>query len=246
MSWWKGKLYIISDNQKPQWADENKIIFVNQEEIIPERYLPTFNSQFIQRYIHNIKDITDNFILIDDDFIINDFTKPNDFMKDGKLINHFNKNILDEKELESLDINNNLWKASVFKTINILKKKFKNDFNRYYIHHSPYVFSVESIKACNKLFQNDLEKNIHQKRGFDIITTYLYVYYYNITNNITIKPTNENIYFLNVKDNSKLDNIDLKDYKFICFNDDFNNDEISLKLIDIYEKILPDKCSYEL
>ena len=246
MPWWKGKLYIISDNQKPQWIDKSKVIFINHEEIIPKKFLPTFNSYFIQRYIHNIKDIKDNFILFDDDFILNNFTKPDDFIKDGVLINHFNDIILYEKELEKIDINNNIWKASVFKTINILKKKFTLDFTKYHLHHSPYVLSVNSIKTCNELFKNDLDKNIHQHRSFDITTNYLYVYFYNITNNISIKPTNENIFFLNVKDNSKLDNIVLKDYKFICFNDDFDNDEISLKLIDIYEKILPDKCSYEL
>ena len=246
MPWWKGKIYIISDNQKPQWIDENKIIFVDQNKIIPERYLPTFNTHFIQRYIHNIKDIKNNFILFDDDFILNDFTKPEDFIKNELLVNKFNKTILDEKELEKINIKNNIWKASVFKTINILMKKFKIDFTKYYIHHSPYILSVDSIKDCNELFKHDLEKNIYQNRGFDIATIYLYIYYYNITNNIIIKPSEENIYFLNVKNDSNLEDINLKEYKFICFNDDFTNDEVSKKLVNIYEKLLPDKCSYEL
>ena len=246
MPWWKGKLYIISDNQKPQWIDENKVIFIDQKKIIPERYSPSFNSHFIQRYIHNIKDINDKYILFDDDNILNDFVNPEDFIKDGKLINQFNKTILNEKELDSIDIKNNIWKASVFKTINILMKKLKINFNKYYLHHSPFVFSIESIKSCNKLFKNELEKNIYQFRDFDIITSYLYLYYYNITNNIIIKPTDENIYFLNVKDNSNLEDINLNEYKFICFNDDFSNEEISQKLINIYEKLLPDKCNYEL
>ena len=124
MPWWKGKLYIVTDNQRPSWLMLNdNIIIVDHKDIIPENFLPTFNSHFIQRYVHNIEGIEDNFLLFDDDFILNNSLEPEDFIKDSILINKFNDGII---SLNKLNIKSNLWKASVYQTMNILKDKLND------------------------------------------------------------------------------------------------------------------------
>ena len=79
----------------------DNIIIVDHKDIIPEEHLPTFNSHFIQRYVHNIEGIEDNFLLFDDDFILNDSLEPEDFIKDGILINKFNDSVI---SLDKLNI----------------------------------------------------------------------------------------------------------------------------------------------
>ena len=245
MPWWKGKLYIVTDNQRPSWLMLNdNIIIVDHKDIIPENFLPTFNSHFIQRYVHNIEGIEDNFLLFDDDFILNNSLRPEDFIKDGILINKFNDSVI---SLNKLTIKNNLWKASVFQTMNILKDKLNDNFDMLYLNHSPYVLSKKSIIECNELFKNELEDNIFKFRDYEIATVYLYIYNYHITNNIPIKVTDNRCFFMDVKDDSEFISLQetIIDKQFVCFNDSFGSKDTSRRLKELYDRLLPFKSSYE-
>lgn len=245
MPWWKGKLYIVTDNQCPSWLmlDDN-IIIVDHKDIIPEKFLPTFNSHFIQRYVHNIDGIEDNFLLFDDDFILNDSLRPEDFIKDSILINKFNDGII---SLNKLNIKSNLWKASVYQTMNILKDKLNDNFDKLYLNHSPYVLSKKSIIECNELFKNELEDKIFKFRDYEFSTVYLYIYYYHITNNIPIKVTDYRCFFMDVKDDSEFISLQetIIDKQFVCFNDNFGSKDTSRRLKELYDRLLPFKSSYE-
>jgi len=245
MPWWKGKLYIVTDNQCPSWLmlDDNTII-VDHKDIIPDNFLPTFNSHFIQRYVHNIEGIEDNFLLFDDDFILNDSLEPEDFIKDGILINKFNDSVI---SLNSLNIKSNLWKASVFQTMNLLKDKLNDNFDMLYMNHCPYVLSKKSIIECNKLFKNELEDKIFKFRDYEIATVYLYIYYYHINNNIPVKVTDNRCFFMDVKDDSEFISLQetIIDKQFICFNDSFGSKDTSNRLKELYDSLLPFKSNYE-
>ncbi|MFS1240488.1 hypothetical protein ACL36S_16760 [Lactiplantibacillus plantarum] len=49
---WVNKIYLITDNQIPAWLNfENpKIQVISHQNYIPEKYLPTFNSNVIGTY----------------------------------------------------------------------------------------------------------------------------------------------------------------------------------------------------
>jgi hypothetical protein len=65
---WVRKIYLITDDQVPEWFKDNpKIKIVDHKDIIDEKYLPTFNSEVIDFNIHKIKGLADRFILINDD-----------------------------------------------------------------------------------------------------------------------------------------------------------------------------------
>ena len=254
MPWWKGKLYIVTDNQRPYWLmDDDNIIIVDHKDIIPEEHLPSFNTHFIHRYLHNIKGIEDDFLLFDDDFIVNDSVEPEDFIKDGILINKFNDSIIYPDKLKDLNvrsnlwIRSNLWKASVFQTMNILKDKLDSNFDMYYLNHTPYVLSKKSIMECNELFKNELSETIFKLRDFEFSTVYLYIYYYHITNNIPVKTTNNPYFFMDVKDDSEFIGLQetIIDRQFICFNDDFGDTDTSYRLKELYDRLLPFKSKYE-
>ena len=248
MPWWKGKLYIVTDNQRPYWLmDDDNIIIVDHKDIIPEEHLPSFNTHFIHRYLHNIKGIEDNFLLFDDDFIINDSVEPVDFLKDGILINKFNDSIIYPDKLKDLNVRSNLWKASVFQTMNILKEKLDSNFDKYYLNHSPYVLSKKSMMECDELFKKELSETIFKFRDFEFSTVYLYIYYYHITNNIPVKTTNNPYFFMKLKDDSEFIGLQetIIDKQFICFNDSFGSNDTSNRLKELYDRLLPFKSKYE-
>jgi hypothetical protein len=78
---WIRNIFIITCfNQKPSWIDKfPKIKIVDHKDIIPNEYLPTFNTNVIEAYIHRIKNLSEKFIYFNDDFYVNRYLKKNFF-----------------------------------------------------------------------------------------------------------------------------------------------------------------------
>lgn len=62
-------LILSSPSQIPDWLNVNnpKLKIVYHKDYIPSDFLPTFNSNVIELFYPNIKELSDNFILINDD-----------------------------------------------------------------------------------------------------------------------------------------------------------------------------------
>lgn len=78
---WVHRIYLITDNQIPSWLDisSEKIRVIDHTDIIEAKYLPTFNSNVIELSINNISDLTEHFVVFNDDIFLNDYVKPDDF-----------------------------------------------------------------------------------------------------------------------------------------------------------------------
>ncbi|MEN8553091.1 capsule biosynthesis protein CapG [Lactiplantibacillus plantarum] len=82
---WINKVFFITDHQVPDWLDVNnpKIKVIFHEDFIPGKYLPTFNSNVIELNLFRIKELSEHFVLFNDDTLVNHVTKKNDFFKNG-------------------------------------------------------------------------------------------------------------------------------------------------------------------
>lgn len=82
---WVRKIHFVTCGQKPKWLDSNnpKIHLVNHEDIIPSRFLPTYNSVVIERYIHKIPGLAEHFVYFNDDFYIINYIRKERFFKNG-------------------------------------------------------------------------------------------------------------------------------------------------------------------
>ncbi|MBQ3306674.1 MAG: Stealth CR1 domain-containing protein [Bacilli bacterium] len=83
---WVNKIYFITWGHVPTWLDTSnpKLVIVNHKDYIPKEYLPTYNSNVLELNLHRIKELSENFVLFNDDTIIIKKTKPTDFFKDNK------------------------------------------------------------------------------------------------------------------------------------------------------------------
>lgn len=84
---WVNKIHFITWGHIPEWLDTSnqKINIVRHEDIIPQEYLPTFNSNVIQYYLHKIKGLTEKFVMFDDDMFIIKDVKESDFFVGDKI-----------------------------------------------------------------------------------------------------------------------------------------------------------------
>lgn len=78
---WIRKIFIITDNQTPQWLDTSnpKIQIVDHTEIMPSESLPCFNSSLIEHFLYKTPDLAEHFLFANDDMFINKQVLPNNF-----------------------------------------------------------------------------------------------------------------------------------------------------------------------
>lgn len=83
---WVHKIYLITCGQVPDWMNKeagDRIVIVNHSDYIPKEYLPTFSSHPIELNLHRIKELSEHFIYLNDDYFVINETSPEDFFIDG-------------------------------------------------------------------------------------------------------------------------------------------------------------------
>ena len=82
---WVNRIFFVTCGQKPDWLDESnpKLRLVNHTDYIPTEYLPTFHSNTIELNLHRINDLSEHFVLFNDDTFLLRPVKPEFFFKKG-------------------------------------------------------------------------------------------------------------------------------------------------------------------
>jgi hypothetical protein len=220
---WINKIYIVTDNQIPELDNEiystGKIEIIDHTDIIPSEYLPTFYSDVIESYLHNIPGLSEIFLYNNDDLFFLDYVEPSDIVvfengKDNLIVrNIFNIDVLKSKKSE--------YSKRIVKTFDILRtltdKQLVNN------HHTK-ILRKSTLKYIEHEFPTLLAEMRENKfRNSDSIQ-YLF-FAINI----------DNIFFDNIIVNKPSDVIEYhfgndlcervyykfditKKYKFACFN----------------------------
>ncbi|MGN0380222.1 MAG: stealth conserved region 3 domain-containing protein [Butyrivibrio sp.] len=68
---WAHRIFLVTYGHLPDFlnVEHPKLCIVKHEEYIPKEYLPTFNSNTIEMNYHRIKNLSENFVLFNDDMI---------------------------------------------------------------------------------------------------------------------------------------------------------------------------------
>lgn len=117
---WVHHIYLVTDAQCPAWLNtaHDKVTVVDHRDFIPGEYLPTFNSHTIELNIHRIPGLSDQFVYFNDDLLIMNSCKPEDFFRDGIPV--------DEAVLNGINGTDEQFAQIQFHNISLL--------NRYYSH----------------------------------------------------------------------------------------------------------------
>ncbi len=69
---WVRKIHFVTCGQQPSWLATHhpKLHLVRHADIIPQQFLPTYNSGVIERYLHRIPGLAEHFVYFNDDFFI--------------------------------------------------------------------------------------------------------------------------------------------------------------------------------
>jgi hypothetical protein len=169
------RIFIVTDNQNPNLDEfieknfpENKvpIVIIDHKEIFREnlQYLPVFNSLSIESCIHNIKDLSEEFLYFNDDFIILRPTSKENFFSNGKMIaNGKWKKSLNFKILRFINklifLPNPVMDNYSLRTANLIN--IKNKFLQ--IRHVPHPQKISVREKLYNEFPDILKDNLSYK-----------------------------------------------------------------------------------
>ncbi|WP_196209749.1 stealth family protein [Citrobacter sp. Res13-Sevr-PEB04-36] len=132
---WVRKIHLVTCGQIPSWLDtrHEKLNIVYHSDFIPEEYLPTFNSNAIELNLHRIKDLSEKFVLFNDDMFITSpldegFYFENNYPNDFLIIKKNLPNSIDDIVMSSSDFLN----LSVINSYFNKKKVVRENKNKYY------------------------------------------------------------------------------------------------------------------
>lgn len=220
---WIRKIFIVTNNQIPpidkQLISSGKVIIIDQNKIVEHKYLPTFNSDVIESYLHNIPDLSEIFLYNNDDMMHLNYVDRRDIyeIRNNKILlkirNNYNKN-------------NRVYHLEYSLRIDYTKKLFLDiDPNIRLInnHHTKFL-RKSTMKYIEEKYTKILDKmRIHRIRGIGYIQ-YLF-FLLNVDNilhkNIILNYRNDVIEkkLGNKKGNYLLFNDILqKRPKFVCLN----------------------------
>lgn len=82
---WVRKIHLVTCGHFPEWLkkDHPRINLVSHKDFIPPEFLPTFNSNVIELHLHRIPQLSDKFVLFNDDMFLTNRISPEAFFKKG-------------------------------------------------------------------------------------------------------------------------------------------------------------------
>lgn len=274
---WVNRIFFITWGHLPSWLNVNhpKLRIIKHSDYIPSKYLPTFNSNTIELNIGNIEDLSENFVLFNDDtFLIQnvdesvffadncikdmmsfDIIQPGGNKYGISYINLNNLNIINEKYSKKALIKKNFSKiynikygADVIRSILLSPWRVIPGFK------NPHLPQPHFKSTFNYLWENYyevLDRTCSNRfRGIEDVNHWL-ARYINICEGRFIPRSKAYGKYFNVgHENSELIRyISRQQGKMVCIND--MDDTVNLNLVknDIncaLDAILPHKSSFEL
>ncbi len=229
------KVYVLTARpQVPEWLniDHPQLEIVHHDQVIPEEYLPTFNSNVIESFLHRIPGISENFIYLCDDFLFGNRISIDSFYRNGKY-----------RIFNTLFGENLRWR---------IYDGFQDIFGMGIIEHQPTLINKKFWKEAYELFPDEVEQTrksrFRDDRNICPIKLYRYYmlkYHRDKSDPVKIWELNRLFRFHKITKNLR------KQQKFVqamqewspdyyCMNDDLG-DHPDSEVVKLIKKFLEDK-----
>ncbi|MGR0305398.1 Stealth CR1 domain-containing protein [Acinetobacter beijerinckii] len=258
-----GKIYLVTDQQTPQWLDQfeqqnlcekGKIRIVDHTELFRghEFALPTFNSLSIETMLWNIQGISDYFIYLNDDFFFNQPSDQQDFLVDNHMVmyGHWETNLVKKiKYIVRKFVQNKFGKVpQPSYTMAQMLSADCLELSKYFeIHHRPHILSRVLLYNYFENNMQQLQKQISFKfRNIDQILPV------GLSNHLAIKKDQailkDDVEIAYLKDHRDLEffiqALSNPDVKFGCIQSldqlqQSDEQSIRLALVDKFRDVLP-------
>lgn len=273
---WVRTVHFVTWGHLPEWmnVDCPRLNIVNHKQFIPEEYLPVFSSHPIEMNFHRIEGLSEQFIYANDDMFFLCPMKREDFFIDGKPVDSAIQNVLQFHRADGIDhivannllcLNRNFNKRNVMKanwtkwfSIKYGKSAFNNlymlvfsNFTGFVDYHIPYPYLKSTFAelwdketeilhtTCQNRFRSKEDVNQWLARYWQLAKGEF----------VPCTPNRGGIWSIGADDARIQDIILNQESPMICLSDDdpnINYESENEYLVELFQRILPDKSCFEL
>lgn len=250
---WIRKIFIVTDNQIPSFLNVNhsKIHIIHHSEIIPKKYLPSFNSSVIEHFIYKIPELSEHFLFSNDDMFVNADLEQSFFFRNEIPVMRMLYDPLIKKKL--------VLKRFFKKKINTYRLAIENAYNLFYDrfgvfysvkeHHNIHAFLKSDYKyVIEDIFGNDLKSMYFNRFRHKSDIHRILVNYYGIHNKRGILKNSDRKEScrIRVHKTNYQRYIDKYNPKLFCLNDsEHATDKDRAHVEPFLKKLFPEKASFE-
>lgn len=208
----KVHLVVAMDSQVPEWVNRDEVHIVYHRDIIPNEYLPGFNSNLIEMHLHRIEDLDEEYIYFNDDIFPVDTCLPTDFFREGKGV---------------LGISKHYFVMNTFKQIcynsDRMARLAKGVSNPIYFLRSQHTCSPMLKSECSKVYsliEKEIRASLTRVRSSCNLTQYLFTIYMYLNGKVINERQSKKHFSVAVTSLSRLRSFILSPTrKLVCIND---------------------------
>ena len=235
-------LVVARESQVPEWADRENLHVVLHRDIIPEAYLPTFNCNTIELFLHRIPGIDEEFLNFNDDIFPVSASGREDFFENGMPVVRHTRCLLamnlfkkmarntDRKARTAAGAGKSIFFVRPQHTVSAMLKSVGDE-----------VFSKMEPEILSSLSRCREEKNLLQYLFSD------YLFYQGRT--VSRRISNRHFSLAAASDKTISAFLHSPDAKFVCINDvnmsDAKYERTRASLIGAFEEVFPEKSRFE-
>lgn len=253
---WFHRVFLVTWGHLPPFLDTKnpKLRVVNHRDYIPAEYLPTFNSNTIEMNYHRIPELSENYILFNDDMFPLQPIEATYYFRNDVVCDEAVENIVTTAAFGPVanmarytQINNMFIINKYFKKREVQRKhwekwqcddygellertdslRYWNDFPGFHDPHMPSAMKKSVLARLWELEQDVLARASHNRfRNHTDVTQYLIRYWQLCTGEFYPRRTLGKLYFVNKENCKKVaSDIRLQRYQMVSLNEDCVQEE---------------------
>ena len=252
---WIRNIFILSDNQKPKWLDISnpKIKIIDQNDILPNKSLPCFNSNVLEHFLYKIPNLSEHFLLSNDDMFLNRTVLPNTFFAaDGFPIIRLNHKpfrrfrwFLREQILKKP---HKLYSKALFNAAELVKNKFGVFYNGLPHHNIDSYLKSDCLRVSEQIFKDEIDimKMNHVRSSNDIQRViYSYVALAEKRGHLQHVSSKDSLH-VHIQKERHYERLEKINPTFFCMNDtEYADDNDRMKLKEWLNNRFPKKSQFE-
>lgn len=271
---WVRTIHFVTWGHLPDWlkTDHPKLNIVLHRDFLNPEYLPVFSSRAIECNLHRIKGLSDSFVYFNDDTFVLKSLPEKDFFMDGKPRDLFALNIISTDITAHMKINNIHALSRHFCKWQCLRRSWTKwfrpqngpefiksllllpwpQFTGFYSHHLPQPFlkktfetvwenESEVLEATSRSkFKNSFDVNQYLFKWWQILEGSFVPRTFYRSKRISLWSHEDVLRAARMIEKRKLD--------MVCLNDHLSDGSFERSrqvLVEAFEKVLPQKSSFE-
>ena len=252
---WIRNIFILTDNQKPKWLDISnpKIKIIDQNDILPNKSLPCFNSNVLEHFLYKIPNLSEHFLLSNDDMFLNRTVLPNTFFAaDGFPIIRLNRKpfrrfrwFLREQILKKP---HKLYSKALFNAAQLVKNKFGVFYNGLPHHNIDSYLKSDCLRVSEQIFKDEIDqmKMNHVRSSNDIQRViYSYVALAEKRGHLQHVSSKDSLH-VHIQKERHYERLEKINPTFFCMNDtEYADDNDRMKLKEWLNNRFPKKSQFE-